>query len=163
MKKNLFLMCGIPGAGKSTWLAKNRPNACVISRDKIRFSIVKEDEYYFSKEKEVFNTYIKNIQDAIDNGNVEDIYCDATQINQNSRNKVLNALDLTNVNNVTVLVVHPSLEETLKRNEERTGRAYVPKSVIRRMWNQFERPEYDEPRIFDTMYVEVPKEWEKFT
>ena len=103
------------------------------------------------------------IQESIDsNETPEDIYVDATHITKASRDKVLNALDLTNVKNITVLVVKPSLEETFKRNSQRKGREYVPKSVIRRMWYQFERPEEDKGRIFDTKYVEVPAEWEKY-
>lgn len=157
---NLFLMCGVPGSGKSTWL-KNQGEAYTISRDAVRFMMVKENEEYFSKEKEVFNTYVRYIQESIDSEDTpEDIYCDATHITKSSRNKLLDALDLTNVKNVTVIVVRPSLEETLKRNAKRDGREFVPKSVIRRMYYQFERPEYDENRIFDVKYVEVP--WEKF-
>lgn len=52
---DLFLMSGIPGAGKSTFL-KNRikkDTSVVISRDVIRFSIVKPEENYFSHEDEV--------------------------------------------------------------------------------------------------------------
>ena len=155
---NLFIMCGVPGSGKSTWLKQNRPDAYVISRDAIRFMLIKEDEYYFAKEDEVFKTFIKYIQESIDSDETpEDIYCDATHITKGSRNKLLNALDLTNVKNVTVIVVRPSLTQTLERNEQRTGRARVPKSVVRRMWYQFERPEEDKDRIFDTIYVEVPE------
>ena len=47
---DLFLMSGVPGAGKSTFL-KNRikkDTSVVISRDVIRFSIVKPEEDYFS-------------------------------------------------------------------------------------------------------------------
>ena len=156
-------MCGIAGSGKSTWLKNNAGNSIIISRDLIRFALVKEDEPYFSKEDEVFKTFIRSIQEAINSENSsEDIYVDATHITKASRNKVLNALDLSNVKNITVLVVRPSLEEVLKRNEQRTGRAYVPRGVIRRMYYQFERPEDDEDRIFDVKYVEVPAEWEKF-
>ena len=52
---NLFLMMGIPGAGKSTLLKKfvNPQTSVVVSRDKIRFSIVAPDEPYFSHEDEV--------------------------------------------------------------------------------------------------------------
>mgnify|MGYP000302444771 CR=1 FL=1 len=154
---NLFLMCGVAGSGKSSWIKNNVPNAYVISRDAVRFMLVKEDEEYFSKEKEVFNTFVRYIQESIDSDETpEDIYCDATHITKGSRDKLLNALDLTNVKNVTVIVVRPSLEETFKRNAKRNGREFVPKSVIRRMWYQFERPEEDEDRIFDTKYVEVP-------
>ena len=153
----LFVMCGVPGAGKSTWLAK-QDNAYVISRDAIRFAMVKEDEEYFSKETQVFKQYIKEIQQAINSDNTpENIYCDATHINSKARNKLLKALDLTNVEQIIVVVVRPSLEETIRRNAQRSGRAKVPVAAIRRMWNSFERPEYDEDKIFDTLYVEVPE------
>lgn len=156
---NLFLMCGAPGSGKSTWLKEHVENAYVISRDAIRFMMLDDDDKYFSKENKVFRAYVQYIQESIDSDETpEDIYCDATHITKASRDKLLNALDLTNVKNVTVIVVRPSLEQTLERNEQRrdNGRAYVPKSVVRRMWFQFERPEEDKDRIFDTIYVEVP-------
>lgn len=154
---NLFLMSGAPGSGKTSWLRDNRPDAYVISRDQVRFMLVKEDEEYFSKEKLVFKTFVQYIQESIDSDETpEDIYVDATHITKASRDKLLNALDLTNVKNVTVIVVRPSLEETLRRNGNRTGREFVPRSVVRRMYYQFERPENDEGRIYDTMYVEVP-------
>lgn len=156
--KHLFLMCGVAGAGKSTYLSKIK-NAAIISRDEIRFSIIGDFDDYFAKENEVFAIFIQKIQEAIDNNDgPTEIYCDATHLTKKSRNKVLNALDLTNVENITVLVVRPSLAEALKRNAQRSGRKYVPNYVIRRMWSQFERPEEDEERIFDVKYVEVPKD-----
>lgn len=155
-QKNLYFMCGAAGSGKSTWLKENRPDAYVISRDAIRYSLIKEDEDYFSKEKQVFKEFIRQIQEAIDGDEFpEDIYCDATHITKASRDKLLRALRLNNVKNVTAIVVRPSLEETIRRNNLRTGRARVPKDVVIRMWRQFQRPENDEDRIFDTMYVEV--------
>ena len=157
--KHLFLMCGVAGSGKSSWLQKNVSNAMIISRDEIRFSIIGDFDDYFAKENEVFSIFIQKIQEAIDNNDgPTEIYCDATHLTKKSRNKVLNALDLTNVENITVLVVRPSLAEALKRNAQRSGRKYVPNYVIRRMWSQFERPEDDENRIFDVKYVEVPNE-----
>lgn len=158
-------MSGIAGAGKSTWLAKNfvEDRDYVISRDKIRFMLISDEDDYFSKEDEVFKTFVKYIQESIDNPEVpENIYCDATHITEGSRNKLLDALDLTNVKNISCIVVRPSLEDTLERNEKRTGRAYVPRSVIRRMYWQFERPECDTKYPKDVRYVEVPKSWEKF-
>ena len=157
-------MVGIAGAGKSSWLEKNfvPDRDYIISRDAIRYSMLKENDEYFAKENEVFKTFVKYIQESIDDPNVpENIYCDATHITEGSRNKLLDALDLTNVKNIGCIVVRPSLEDTLERNEKRTGRAYVPRSVIRRMYWQFERPEYDTKYPKDVKYVEVPKSWEK--
>jgi predicted kinase len=64
---DLFLMSGIPGAGKSTFL-KNRikkDTSVVISRDVIRFSIVKPEEDYFSHEDEVLAIFWKQINEAL--------------------------------------------------------------------------------------------------
>lgn len=160
---NLFLMCGAPGSGKSTWIHTQTEDPYIISRDAIRFMMIDENDDYFAKEKEVFETFIRYIQESINSDDTpEDIYVDATHISKASRDKVLNALDLSHVKNVTVIVVRPSLTETLRRNDQRTGRNRVPRSVVRRMWFQFERPEDDEGRIYDVKYVEVPEEWEKF-
>ena len=40
-QKNVFLMCGVPGSGKSTWgRAKAQAvNGTYISRDEVRFSL----------------------------------------------------------------------------------------------------------------------------
>ena len=52
----LYLMCGCPGSGKSTWAAKNvGPGDVIISRDQIRFDMLNDGEAYFCKENAVFN------------------------------------------------------------------------------------------------------------
>ena len=49
--KNFYVLCGIAGSGKSTWinnhLAAFKGYTKVVSRDDIRFMIVNEDEEYF--------------------------------------------------------------------------------------------------------------------
>ena len=154
----LGIMCGVPGSGKSTWLKNNKEDALVISRDAIRFQLVKENEEYFSKEKQVFKTFIKTIQDAI-NSNITpyEIFVDATHITKISRDKLLNSLDLSNVEKVIVYVRHPLESEAIRRNAKRTGRARVPENVIHQMYKNFERPERDGNKIFDVIYLETPE------
>jgi predicted kinase len=159
-KKNLYLMVGAPGSGKSTYLEQNtkEDQDYVISRDAVRYMLIKDGDSYFSKEKEVFKTFIKYIQESIDNpATPKNIYCDATHITEKSRNKVLDALNLENVEKIICLVFRPSLEETLRRNKNRTGRACVPESAIKQMYLNFERPEYDTKYPKDVRYIEVPK------
>lgn len=141
----LYMMIGIPGSGKSYFLANNnlvKPYK-VVSRDQIRFSLIKEDEEYFSKEKEVFNKFIKEIKDGLDGG--FNVYADATHINEASRTKLLRALgsSLKSIK-VEAIVIKPSFDTIIKQNAQRTGREFVPLSVIRRMNYQFTMPTCEE-------------------
>ena len=106
------------------------------SRDNVRFSMVREDEEYFAHEDEVFESWILSIQEAIASSDIENVYIDATHLNDKSRNKVLNRLNLKDVNLCAVNFMVP-LEECFRRNEMREGRAKVPRGVIRRMFYSF--------------------------
>lgn len=153
-------MVGVPGSGKSTYLERNtkEDQDYIISRDAVRYMLIKDGDSYFSKEKEVFKTFIKYIQESIDNPTTpKNIYCDATHITEKSRNKVLDALNLENVEKIICLVFRPSLEETLRRNDQRTGRACVPHGVIRRMYYQFEDPKNDTKYPINVEYIEEKK------
>ena len=155
-KKNLYIMVGAPGAGKSEWIKKNvdKTNATVVSRDDIRFSKLKQGDDYFAYEDEVFDEYIRTIQAALNGRTTPDnVYCDATQVTEKSRDELLDHLDLSNVNNITCIVVRPSIQVTLKRNEQRTGRRRVPTKVVHRMYLSFERPEYDRKYRKDVIYI----------
>lgn len=148
----MFMMMGCPGAGKSTYL-KSRLNdrACVVSRDDIRFSIVREDEEYFSHENEVYAEFIRQIKEGL-NFNSE-VYVDATHLNEISRAKTLRALgaSLKDVE-VNVIWVRVPLEVALNQNENRKDtRSYVPRGAIRRMHSQLTRPIKEEG--FDHIYV----------
>jgi 2',3'-cyclic-nucleotide 3'-phosphodiesterase len=140
----IHLMCGIPGSGKSTWIAKQMKNdKCIhISRDAVRKSMVGEDandNQYFSKENAVFNEFVRQINDAISLG-YEHIFIDATHINEASRSKILNQL-YVNENSALILEVFTTpVEECQRRNANRTGFARVPESAIERMHRSFKYP-----------------------
>ena len=140
-------MCGPPGTGKSTWVknfiesAENQVK--VVSRDEIRFAKLQESEDYFNKENEVFDDFIKQLNDALHDNQYDAVVADATHLTQRSRNKVLDQLDLENVEIIPVVML-TSMTTALARNEKRTGRARVPVSVIKRMFYQFEIPNDNE-------------------
>ena len=94
MIKNLFVLVGVSGSGKST-LAKKiakelGASAKIISRDEIRFSMVAEDEEYFSKENEVFKEFIRQIKESLNTN--QNTIVDATHLNCGSRTKLLRAI-----------------------------------------------------------------------
>lgn len=147
----LTLMVGIPGSGKSTEAERmmQNENTTWVSRDTIRFSMVAEDEEYFSKENEVFDEFVREIAARLFCG--YNVIADATHITQKSRAKLINSvkhgLKLLSGNEnylqenveLQACVVRKNLETTLAQNENRRGtRSYVPKSVIRRMNEQFQ-------------------------
>lgn len=147
MIKNLFVLVGVSGSGKST-LAKKMAeelgtSAKIISRDEVRFSMVAEDEEYFSKENEVFKEFIRQIKESLKTN--QNTIVDATHLNSGSRTKLLRAIG-TDLEGATVsaVVVLNDLETILKQNDEREGRAFVPRSVIRRMHTTFEAPTLEE-------------------
>lgn len=138
----LYISCGIPGSGKSTFLKKvAKKDESVISRDEIRFALLKEGEEYFSHEEEVFKQFVKIITDHINSG--LNVYADATHLNYASRKKLTDALLKAGCQPADVQAIYFDipLNICLERNEKRAGtKAYVPRGVIRRMSFQLEFP-----------------------
>ena len=146
MAKGLILMCGPSGGGKSTWvhdcLIANKGEIPIyhISRDGVRFAMLADNDDYFAKEDEVFKEWIRQIQEHLDSDEDCYIVADATHLNERSRNKTLNALKLPEKVDIIAVNVNPPLNICLARNEQRTGRALVPRSVIKRMYFSYEAP-----------------------
>lgn len=130
----LMILTGAPGSGKSTW-ANQQKNAKVISRDTIRFSLLSEDDEYFSKENEVLRLFYKSIQDALDNKNADydTVIADASHLTSVRRYETIRELNLDNLEEVINVQFIAPIEVCIARNANRTGRANVPNEVIRRM------------------------------
>ena len=145
-QKRLFLLSGPAGCGKSTWAKKRveTHGGIWISRDAIRFSMLEEGEDYFSHEEEVFDLFLRTIQNEINNPIATNIYVDATHLNKAARDKVLRRLNLDLLDETICVFFNIDAETAIERNEPRTGQAHVPRSVIRRMALCHERPESNE-------------------
>ena len=148
---NLYILCGLPGCGKTSWTrnkmkentSSTDPKWAYVSRDEVRFSLIKEEDDYFAKEKLVFNEFVKRICNSLKDTYVINTIADATHLNEISRNKLLNAIHRTmpNMNFDVVMVYFDVPVEVCKfRNAKRSGRARVPDNIIEKMCASFEFP-----------------------
>ena len=134
----IYIMCGPPGAGKSTWaynfqFLSEDGYLIHIPRDEIRKQLVKEDEPLFSKEPEVFDKFCDEIVDTI--YHQCDPIIDASHVTYASRTKLLNELDKRlkepdgtgglKYEDYIFVVMNTPYEECVRRDEKRTGREHV--------------------------------------
>ena len=144
MKKHLYLMVGVPGSGKSTYVKSMLKYGDIyVSRDEIRYSLLTDEDDYFAKENEVIRTFIENIDKSlVMEEYCGDVYADATHLSPKSRAQVLN--QLKNKDKVSVIYLDIPLNIILERNAQRKGRALVPENVVRRMYNSIILPTKEE-------------------
>ena len=159
MKNKLYIMIGCPGSGKSTFAKKFLSDAKYISRDEVRFSMIKDNEEYFSREKEVYRKFVWEIYNELIN-NHNDVVADATHLNEKSRAKLFNALPI-NYSEIEVIgvFIHTPLKTCLERNAMRSkeNRTYVPESSLSKMFYSIKPPNFKE---FNKVFTEI---WDVYT
>lgn len=142
----LYISCGVPGSGKSTFLKDIiNSNEKIISRDEIRFSLLKPGEDYFSHEKEVYTKFLNQITLYVKKD--INVYADATHLNEKSRFSLLSQLTKKGCNpsEINAIYFNVPLEICLERNEARLGTAaYVPPEQLKQMFARFTPPMYYE-------------------
>lgn len=133
-------MCGVPGCGKSTFAEKHFHDKPIVSRDAIRFSMITDEEEYFSHENEVYSKFIESIVGACKS--FGGCVVDATHISIGSRRKLFNSLDARMQGRYSTCMIcfDPPLKTCIERNDERKGRAVVPHETIENMYENFKMP-----------------------
>lgn len=137
----LYVMCGCPGSGKTTWCKKNLAGAVYVGTDDIREELFGTPEPGDrSQERRVFSTYYGRICQALVEG--KDVVADATHTTERGRKKVLDCLP--DGQKAVAIVMKTSLRDALYRNANRER--VVPEYAIRRMFfrMQEERPRKEE-------------------
>ena len=146
----LIMMCGIPCSGKSTYIRRGVANSDMLDE----YVILSTDEYIEEYAKannktynEVFDDVIgeattkmhKDLELAIQRG--KSIIWDQTNVSKKSRKQKLKKIPGEYTKTAVVLPI--TLEEAIIRNSQRANK-FIPRSVITRMYNQFEIPTEDE-------------------
>ena len=141
-QKNLVILCGVPGSGKSYWVKHHLgKNDIYVSRDEIRFSLLGDNEDYFAYETQVFDKFVTEIEENLNKG--LRVFADATHINWASRRKLLQRLHDKKHILIDVYIFNTPIDLCIERNASRKGRAQVPISVIKNMFNHKTDPHND--------------------
>ena len=150
----LRVMVGVPGAGKSTFIKMMaKPEDAIVSRDKIRFSLIAPGIPYFSHEDDVFKEFCAQIEQNALNHDV--VWADATHMTRGSRRKLLNRINKSLFEKIEFYVINTPLEICLKHNAKREGLSKVPENVINNMYAKFSYPTKDEVNDIDCAIINI--------
>ena len=157
-KPILYILCGIPGSGKSTWAEQymrehEEEDIRYVSRDEIRFSLIKNESNYFAHEREVYAKFAGTITQTLVDG--FDVIADATHINHFSRRKLTSQIDKIFTDyNIIYVVFYTNVEDCINRNKARKGREKVPDDIIVNMCKNWKSPYLKEDaRAIDIIVV----------
>lgn len=145
MDSVLIVMMGVAGSGKSTRakeIAEKCEDCVIVSRDEIRFSLLKPGEDYFAHEKKVEKIFYKTISNMLLVHKY--VIADATHITIKSRNKLFNNISHDKIKIIGVWV-EATEEVAQKQNHMRTGIRRVPRDVITSMFRNRVFPIDTEP------------------
>lgn len=147
MKPTLYIMCGLPGSGKS-YHAHKIENAQIVSTDDIREELY-GDAAIQGKVYEVWDIALARIENILLQKRAAIL--DATNLRRKNRKKIIDKFNKI-ATIVCVCVITPKAQ-CLINNENRDR--HVPVYVIERMADTFESPIMEEG--FDNIII---IEWE---
>ena len=135
-RTEVFLMCGLPGTGKDTWIAENAPDLPVVSLDNIRddfnISFNGNQGKVIQAAQEQARSYLRKQQSFVWN---------ATNVNRQTRKKLIDLFNQYKAKTTVVYLPKP-LSVILRQNRERD--VVIKESVIEKFLYRLEPPTIDE-------------------
>lgn len=152
-KKRLFVMTGVSGCGKSTFIQKQiaEHGGNWVSRDLIRLSMIEPGVDLFFHEDEVLEEFYNRINTLLESQKYHgDIYCDATHLTKKARREFFKHIHTELADKVIGIWFDVDVYTCLQQNDKRTGHAKVPENTIRSM-----RGRLAPPTIWEKPYNEI--------
>jgi predicted kinase len=129
----VYIMSGISGSGKSTWVNNNMTEYEYINADSIRAEIC-DDASDQSQNNKVFSLLFSRFRTALYSS--KDIVVDNTSLTFNDREKYY---DMIPPNfKINLVYFKPDFEKAIKQNQMRERKA--PNEVITRQFNRIQGP-----------------------
>ena len=150
-KAILTIMCGLARCGKSTWVAKNKKDAVVVSPDEVRATIFGH-QYHLDAEEFVWSVTNAMIKLLLDQG--KSVIVDATSTTDFSRDKLINIARKRKLK-IRIVWIKTSLAECQRRNAKSAEGKKLPEEALDRMARNFEDPVYCDK---DVEVIEIPKD-----
>jgi len=139
----VYVLSGVPGSGKDTYIKKNLPNIPVISLDDIRRDT--------TIDKKVRSTTGSVVQIAKDRARVflrkkESFVWNATNITKDMRSRMNSLFHEYNAK-VCIVYIESEYKALLKQNSNREYK--VPEHIIEELIEKIEMPDYSEAQLID--------------
>jgi predicted kinase len=135
-KFKVYLMVGLPGSGKDTWIKENLNISNIVSLDNIRTELkikpTKEQGLVIQTAKERAKEFMRRKEDFVWN---------ATNITKQSRKQLID-LFISYGGEITIVYLHKTLDTILSQNKKRD--AIVFEKIIERMKSKLEVPDLTE-------------------
>ena len=126
--KDIYILIGAPGSGKSTWANENFAPECIISSDNVR-------EYMYGDAQIQGNPWpvIYSILESKLDSDLQTVVFDATNVKRKDRRRLINFIRIhaTGEFNLYGVIFNVDKKELYRRNEIRDKP--VPKGVIDKM------------------------------
>lgn len=127
---NLYILCGIPGCGKSTWAREVMPRVPVVSSDSIREEMGDVNDQ--TRNQSVFDQFHARVGYLLAAGS--DVVADSTALDTQARARLRTVA--RNHRADVHLVYFSNLTQAVMRNRKRDRQ--VPEDVMQRMGDKYE-------------------------
>lgn len=138
-RSKLIILCGLPGAGKSTWARRFFDETLIISPDQIRAQLY-DGDYDPSYNVEVFHLFHSIIDDFLAKA-PHIAVADSTALTAESR-EILRDIALK-CNAEIHLVLFTNTHQAREQNPQREPRWVVPDAAMDYMMQKYERSVHD--------------------